>query len=466
MASNMKKTLLFLVALFMVAGLQAQECGPFQFRNYSIMDTSVLKLVESDTFQLSSNYPTEMPETSRMPWERIDFKKKPEQFMKEVLNYCWEGNEEVDFIVQRNETRTWYHAPFLDQGYAGREPMHGLVMDNTSFGEDFAGEKKGRARNYKITFYNDIAAYTLGQVWCDPNNPDATKTNFAEGAVIFSLVFTTGDSTMFPFLTSPYSWEAFVEESVRLPIEPKGILPIHLFEVDFQVRTEDAPTGWVAGSFIFDGLQGESAQERLVPVSLAWGNDPGDTPAMVRDEENPAAIDESWINESVHNAADAGNSMVRHQGYGGRAQRPIGLREGAILSELMTSGWPISPAIAPENIEIDSVMYWFRNIEHGQPFMAGQIPLDFSQELRDGLWLHAISRGDSMLSVQYQDHLSDLLGFVPPDRSRMGQGGEEEEEFVGDVDEGLEGRNLYVFIGFVILVVVIIGLLIWNLIQK
>lgn len=464
MASNMKKTLLALVALFLVVGLKAQDCGPFKFRNYSIMDTSVLKVVGSDTFLLSSNYPTEMPEAEGLPWERIDFKKKPQQFMESVLKYCWEGNEEVNFKVQSNETRTWYHAPYMDLGYAGREPMHGLVMDYTSFGEDFAGEEKGRARNYSVTFYNSTAAYTLGQVWCDPRNPDATKASFAEGSVIFSLVFTTGDSLMFPFLTSPYSWEAFIETSTRLPIEPKGVIPVFLFEVDFQVRTNASPTGWVAGSFIYDGIKGDNTLDRLVPVSMAWGNDPGDTPAKVRDEEDPAEIDESWINEAAHNAADAGNSLVRHQGYGGRAQRPIGVRDGSQLSELMTASWPVAPEIAPSDIELDSVMHWFRNVEHGQAFMAGGISLDFSRELRDGLRNHAIARGDSLMKVQYQDYLSDVLGFVPPNRNKLD--GDKEFEFEGDVDEGLEGRNLYVFIGFVVLVGIILVLLVLNFLKK
>jgi hypothetical protein len=34
------------------------------------------------------------------------------------------------------------------------------------------------------------------------------------------------------------------------------------------------------------------------------------------------------------------------------------------------------------------------------------------------------------------------------------------------VDEGLEGKNLFVFIGFLTLVVVLIGLLIWNFVKK
>ena len=469
----MKKSLLLLAALFFVVGLQAQECGPYRFRNNSIADSAGLKVIGGDTFLLASNYPTTLPDKVVQPWEKIDFKKKPESFMNAVMDYCWAGNEEVGFRVERNSDRYWYHAPWMDYGYVGREPMHGLVMDYTSYSEDFNTDDNGKARNYSVTYYNDRAAYTLGQVWCDPNNPDPTKAKFEEGAVFFTLVFTTADTVLYPFLSNGYKWEAYVEKNTLLPIDDKKVAQVRLFEVDFAVRSDKSPTGWVFGSFIFDGSNGEDTRSRLLPATLQWGNDPGITPKMAREALTPAAegepakkvenlIVESWINPAAYNTEDKENTILRHMGYAGRAQRPLGSRNGAHLSEAMTASWPVLPAIAPDNISLDSAMQWFRNVPHGENFLEGYQSLDYCLELRDGIRNHAIANGDSALAVQYNEDLNDVLGFFPPDKAKLA----EEEEEVIDYDEGLEGRNLFIFIGFLVLVVAIAGLLVMNIMKK
>ena len=233
----MKKISLLLAGLFLAVGLMAQdECGPYRFRNFSIADTASLDVIEGDTFTLVTKYPQQIPDFNIMPWDKIDFQKKQSDFMESVLEYCLEGNVEVDFKSHLNEVRPWFHAPWMDYGYAGREPMHGLVMDRTAYADDFlTTEEKGKARNYSITYYNDIAAYTLGQVWCDPANPDPTKASFNNGSVFFTMVFTTQDSSFFPFLSQPFKWEALVEQKTMVPIDDKRIDEVRLFEVNFGV---------------------------------------------------------------------------------------------------------------------------------------------------------------------------------------------------------------------------------------
>lgn len=468
MGFKMKKSLLLLAALFFVAGLQAQECGPYRFRNFSIRDSAGLRAIGKDTFLLAANYPTTLPEKVVQPWSKIDFKKKPESYMNAVLDYCWAGNEEVKFRPEKNADRFWYHAPWLDHGYTGREPMHGLVMDYTAYAEDFNTTEKGKARNYSITYYNDLAAYTLGQVWCDPAKPDPTKAKFEEGSVFFTLTFTTGDSVLFPFLQNGYKWEAYVERSTILPIEDKKVGPVSLFSVSFGVRSNASPTGWVMGSFIFDGSRGTDTRSRLLPVALAWGNDPGVTPKMVREANaeggsGEVLIKESWINSKAYNPDDKENTILRNMGYAGRAQRPLGPRAGSQLSQAMTASWPVLPSISPDGITPDSAMTWFRNVPSGQNFKEGYQSLDYCLELRDGLRNHAIANGDSLLELQYEEALEEVLGFIPPDKSAMA---DEEVEEVIDYDEGLTGRNLFVFIGFIILILVIGGLLVLNFVRK
>lgn len=460
----MKKTLLLLAAVLVVVGLRGQDCGPFNFRNFSVADSSGLEVIGRDTFRLASNYPTALPEkpTKGFGWDKIDFVKKPESFMSSVLGYCLEGNVESDFASGANDVRNWYHAPWMDYGYLGREPMHGLVMDRTSYGDDFASGDNDRARNYSLTMYNDRAAYTLGQVWCNSNQPDPSKASFAEGSVFFKLTFTTGDTILFPFLKNGYNWEAYVEKSTMLPIDDKKVAGVKLFELEFAVKTKSskAPTGWVMGSFIFDGGRGAELQDQLLPVSLQWGNDPGITPQMVRTDS--ATIEESWINPEAFDPEDKAGSIVKKLGWAGRAKSPIGNISSSMLSEAMTAGWPAAPMVAPENIPMDSVLNWFKNVPSGEAFMANQTSLDFSLELVRGMQNHAVANGDSAMGMAMNSVYEEVLGFIPPDKSKI----VEEEEEVIEYDEGLEGRNLFVFIGFIIMVLVLGGLLALNILKK
>ena len=68
------------------------------------------------------------------------------------------------------------------------------------------------------------------------------------------------------------------------------------------------------------------------------------------------------------------------------------------------------------------------------------------------------------MKADYEAELAEALGFRPPDRTAPPVVEEEEPEI--EVDEGLEGRNLFVFIGFMVLAVTIIGLLLRNFLRK
>lgn len=455
----MKKTSLLIAGLLLAVGLFSQDCGPFRFRNFSISDSASLDVMDGDTFTLVAKYPQELPEKRKMPWDKTDYKKKQSSYMNSVLDYCFEGNLDVDFKAHKNQVRNWFHAPYMDFGYAGREPMKGLVMDRTAFADDFLNNEPGKARNYSITYYNDIAAYTLGQVWCDPNQPDASKASFAEGSVFFSMVFTTADSALFPFLGSPYKWEALVEQKTMIPMDDKRIDEVRLLEVDFGVRTNKSPTGWVMGSFIYNGAAGEDTRSRLVPVCLQWGNDPGVTPAAVRKGE--AEIKESWYNTAVYDTANIAGSLVKHTGFAGRAQRPIGSRESSLLSEVLAAAVPAGSILPPAGIDMDSTMYYFRNVANGEALIAGSQPV-YAMELRNGIRNHVAATQDSTMEYTISKELEEAFGFFPPEESNR----VEEEEVVIEYDKGLEGKNFYIFIGFIVLVVVIGGLLVLNILKK
>lgn len=109
------------------------------------------------------------------------------------------------------------------------------------------------------------------------------------------------------------------------------------------------------------------------------------------------------------------------------------------------------------------MLKWHRNLPSGTPFAAGQASLDYCLELMEGMRNQAIAGGDSVLAASYKEELAEMLGFEPIAKGEVS----EEEIAMGEVKEGLQSsRNLFVFIGFLTLVLVLIGLLIWNFLKK
>jgi hypothetical protein len=464
----MRNSLLLVVLVLLGCSLKAQEkapqCGPYAFRSFNIADSVGLAGSGVDTFALSQAYPATMPAKpgSGFPWEKTDFRAGAGGFMKQVLDYCWEGMDSAKWVAQNNPVRKWYHAPWLDSGYAGREFVHGLRMDRTAFPGDLHPKQQDKERNYSITFYNDMAGYTIGQVWCDPNKPDASKAHFPIGSVWFKLVFTTADTSAAPYLLNPMEWEAYVETGADLPINPKKLQKLRLLEVDFGVRmtSKDAVNGWLFGVYVFSGQKrGNSIKEKLVPIGLQWGNDPGLTPAAVREGK---AIEQSWINTNVWDENNPNSSLIQKLGWGYRLQSPIGEHSGSIMSEHMTAGWPPAPRFPVTGMAIDSMLKWHRNLPSGTAFNNGQVSLDYGLELMEGMRNHAIANGDSVLGATYKAELADMLGFEPQE-----QGADTGDEITVVVEEGLhDSRNMYVFIGFLVLTLTLVGLLIWNFLKK
>jgi hypothetical protein len=155
--------------------------------------------------------------------------------------------------------------------------------------------------------------------------------------------------------------------------------------------------------------------------------------------------------------------LVQNIGWGFRLQGPIGNRDGSMMSEHMTAGWPMAASVPAKGIPVDSVLFWHRNLPAGTPFQAGQVSLDYNLELVAGMRNLAIENGDSVMLEEHINALTESLGFRP---KLGGDSKIDEEEEVIEYDQGLTGRNVFVFIGFIILVLVLAGLLVWNFMRK
>src|SRR6187200_2807572 len=90
---------------------------------------------QGPVFKLSQSYPRTLPSISNPPWLHFDFTdpNQAPQYMGAVVNYCMQGNTASGFAdVSRNTVRKWYHAPWLHDGPAGREFIHGMTRERPS----------------------------------------------------------------------------------------------------------------------------------------------------------------------------------------------------------------------------------------------------------------------------------------------------------------------------------------------
>ncbi|MGH8083577.1 MAG: hypothetical protein ACREP7_23580, partial [Lysobacter sp.] len=147
-----------------------------------------------DVFQLSQDYPQTYADDT-FPWMAIDFKAFPNEYLRAVLDYCLEGNVDVDFKVQNNRVRKWYHAPWLhDDGAAfgaGREWRRGMTRERMARPFDLHRKQTERAQNWAVGFYNDRGAVSLGKVWRTADGrPDPSRSTFADNSVACKLLFT------------------------------------------------------------------------------------------------------------------------------------------------------------------------------------------------------------------------------------------------------------------------------------
>ncbi|MGC1548968.1 MAG: hypothetical protein WA777_10605 [Rhodanobacter sp.] len=350
-------------------------------------------------FQLSQNYPTTLPGGpppaffKMLPKLSNDFEQwRP--YVDAVKQYCLEGNVENDWVVQKNTIRKWYHAPWQHYGPLGREGIHGLTKEAQIQSQQLALTQTTKGQTFAVGIYNDIGAYTIGEVWKDPQNPDPTVTtrpnSFHNGTVVCKALFADIDLKQVPFLVNPVLWQAYVTDDFNSA--NREIKNVALIQMDFAIRDTRIPgTGWIFGTFQYNGAKtGKAGWDNLVPVGVMWGNDPEETgndftnPQPAATKINPA-LKESAINSKTDELPPT------HLGWDGRLDGPVDNPVSACMSCHMTAE---SPQLSPMNptfqanpppVGSPAWMRWFQNEEAGVPFDAAAFSTDFSLQLAGGI---------------------------------------------------------------------------------
>jgi hypothetical protein len=202
-------------------------------------------------FALSQEYPAHVPNDSA-PWLAVNPQADPNNYMRAVLKYCLDGNIQVDWRVQDNRVRRWYHAPWLHWGNHGREPIHGLTMERTSVAGELAPNQPGGIQNWAVGMYNGIAGVTVGAVWQDGVSPNKSAAKFLPGAVAVKLLFAEATPEQVPYLAGSKVWPAYIYQDVNNATlgAPRAVKPLRLLQVDIVVRDPraDSTTGNITQS--------------------------------------------------------------------------------------------------------------------------------------------------------------------------------------------------------------------------
>lgn len=372
-------------------------------------------------FKLSQDYPTLRPPLSDLPLLlNTDFTKDWRAYLMRARDYCFEGNIDVDFRVENNKVRKWYHAPWQDYGPLGREAIHGLTREaSLAVGQLAATQTYTQAAAYAVGIYNEFGAYEIGRVWQDHNNPDPSyvaNEGFPVGTVVCKLLFVGGMSpelvqAQVPFLVNPLTWDAYAYTDNSKTT--RSVQKVPLLQMDVMVRDSRAEFGWVFGTFQYNGqLNKPNPWDNLVPVGLQWGNDPAVTDnipvldASGNFPKNPlinttpinAKLKESYINPDSE-------LPPTHLGWGGRLAGPADNPGSSCFSCHMTASYPdqqlsalfVPASQRPQTQSGSQVwdewwMQWFKNNTWPKQFnpWPQQYPiarnsLDFSLQMSDGI---------------------------------------------------------------------------------
>ncbi|MDT7689642.1 MAG: hypothetical protein QOE46_2401 [Acidobacteriota bacterium] len=366
---------------------------PFPSANPQFIPPS--SIYSGPLFVLSQDYPVQKPTTPLPAFLSSDFKADWKGYMMKVRDYCFEGNTDVDFRVEHNKTRAWYHMPWQDYGAQGREGIHGLTKEAQVQKQQLASSQTYvNGQTVAVGFFNDLGGYTIGQVWADHMNPNPSKSSkpngFPIGTVIFKLLFVDVPPNQVTSLANPKQWQAYVDTCYRAPCNPQNpsdtsnpreLKQVSLIQMDIAVRTADpqAPTGWLFGTFQYNGALGHAdGWENLIPVGLMWGNDitnRGDNHTQTSFITPPDKTDiNPQLKETVINT-DANELPPTHLGWNGRLNGPVDNPISSCMSCHMTAQFPSYAALSPAFLPgpppkrgSNYWMKWFQDIDCTVPF--------------------------------------------------------------------------------------------------
>lgn len=323
-------------------------------------------------YELHQNYPIQLPHEDH-PWERIDFRTEAHEYLITLRNYFYEGMLEADFRSINNQVRGWYDMPWMHVGFHPRECIRGMTRERDMRPFELGPGQISPVQNWAVGFFNPYGGYAIGKVWQDHSKPNLKELRFPIGSVITKALFTTATPEEAPQLEGTLVWEANINSTMDL-YSPKQIRELRLMQLDVAVRDvrADDTTGWVFGSYVYDkNAVGDDPWLKMVPVGLAWGNDPGIT---AKDIENGATLKETIICET---APPYARELL---GWGGRMNGPADNHKSSCLSCHSCAQLPHNADMVPVGSD-EKKLKWFRNVKDDEAFTSGSVSAGYSLQM-------------------------------------------------------------------------------------
>ncbi|KAI9459777.1 hypothetical protein HD554DRAFT_1611545 [Boletus coccyginus] len=364
---------------------------------------------ERKAWKIKNDYPRSSdaaPHDSK-PWLDVNFKTPDgaEKYCNLVKQYIFEGNTKNDFIVQHNDVRKWFHAPWLHYGDRGREPINGLVFGGFLEPGYLAKKQSKYTQGWLCSYFNWEAATILGDMWADPNNPKwDNHLKFPPGSVICENIFCDIEDEEVPIAKGSPEVYACIGKlpddpsKAETPLRPDGegiYTRLRLLQVDFAARDCRSPIGWVFGTFACDGRKGATDPwDNVFPIGVQYGNDPdvlqkeydqGRRPMQLW--KNPAAFD--LLKELEGNRPWLG----WHERLDGLADDFMGTctscHATAQLSPASRTRTPMIQDPKPQKDEKGNWVQkyeeverkWFRNLPSGTPFDDDSFSADYNMHV-------------------------------------------------------------------------------------
>ncbi|KUJ20860.1 uncharacterized protein LY89DRAFT_640748 [Mollisia scopiformis] len=314
-----------------------------------------------------------------------------------IKDYCFEGNVNNGFVVQKNPIRDWYHASWMHWSDNGREPVNGLTFERPVPPFELSKTQGRYLQSWACGIIMLLVrATTFGKIWANPNDPKWQDVKFPLGTCVFKVLMTDATDSEIPCMKGSPAMQAVI---AKQPLSPDGMpngmernaeaSEVRLLQVDFAVRDDRAPIGWVFGTFMYDGSQKQkTGWDRMIPVGITWGNDPELTQEMAKAGIKPQ---EAWINLEVNSVRSSLGGTRPSWGWNGRLNGPVDNYISACASCHAVSEKNTHPSMVPPAGANDKQkMKWFRNIPAGAPFTPGDVSGDYWLQLMMGYSNYAI----------------------------------------------------------------------------
>ena len=406
-------------------------------------------------FKLSRNYPaTIAAQCDECTWLKVPVSFQPQfppppnnqfvsgkwaEYLQRILDYVKLGQDPQfgntpGFQVQVNGKTRWFNVPWMAYDpTVGREFVHGTTNERTAHLSDLLhpenrmrlrgaqplrgvnvlpGEteqcikdNKAGFETWSVGYYNDWGGVALGKAIPNSGKPAVadyrgTKVPaglpFPQGTVVVKFLTTSAPVDCVPYLKDSPEWQidrhVLNAQKTAYTCE-RAVQVSRLVQVDVAVTDARSPTGWVYGTYAYNGTQeGKTFWERLTPLGVQFGSDPWTFPAVPKADSIPAQ-------QSVLNPDIDQQKLPEHFGCNGRLAGPVDNAQSSCMSchgsafaapvgQLTSMGTNVPASFGfpgmCQQYSLANTAY-FNNIIIPQKFSGGNfpdaIPLDTSLQL-------------------------------------------------------------------------------------